>query len=114
MRRAKAVPGRQRLPAELPDLQRTLDALGVVGRQARGGGGVHAGQFGVQGGPALPGGTFVQRLAHLRVGTRHGVQPVAQRLEVQHGAAHQQRQAAACADLARQAAVASATKRAAE
>jgi hypothetical protein len=93
-----SVKARQRLARHMPHLQRALDALAVAGRQAGGGGGVHAGQFGVQRGPALaaPG---LQPRAHGGVGGGHVVNAVEQRLEIQHGAAHQQRQGAARADL---------------
>jgi hypothetical protein len=83
----------QRLAGNLPHLQGALDALAVAGRQALGGDRVHLGQQGVHGGPADVGGLGIQRGAHLRVGGRHLVQSLKQRLEVQHGAAHQQRHA---------------------
>jgi hypothetical protein len=51
---------------------------------------------------------------HLRVGLGHGVQAFAQRLEVQHGAAHQQRQAARARASSAARRRASAAKRAAE
>ena len=62
------VPRRQGLARESPDLQRPLDALRVVGRQARGSGRVHPCQFGMQGGPALLGGLRIQGGAHVGVG----------------------------------------------
>jgi hypothetical protein len=57
----------------------------------------------MQRGPALRGRFIGQRGAHGGVGLGHVVQAVEQRLEVQHGAAHQQRQLAARADLIDQA-----------
>ncbi len=86
----------------MPHLQRTLDALAVTGCQAGSRGRVYQGQFGMQRGPALLGGLRFQLRAHVGVGGGHVVNAVEQRLEVQHGAAHQQRQRAARADLGHQ------------
>ena len=69
------MPGRQRLATELPDLQRALDALGVVRRQAGGGDGVHALQLGVQGRPAFAGRAGID-------GGADGSLPEAQRAEL--------------------------------
>lgn len=44
---------RERLAGGEDDFQRPLDALRVIGGEPRGGGGVAAGEFGVQRGPAL-------------------------------------------------------------
>ena len=52
----------------------------------------------MHGGPAQLGGLRVQHGAHVGVGCGHIVEPVHQRLEIQHGAAHQQRYGLAGAD----------------
>ena len=83
-------------------LQRTLYTLAVLRRQARGGKGVHPRQLRMFGRPALRRGLLLQPGADGRVGRGHIVQPLLQRLEVQHAAAHQQRQLAALVDLAYQ------------
>jgi hypothetical protein len=98
------VKSRQRSPADAVHLQRALDALRVVGRQARGRGRVHARQRGVHRGPAFLPRLGVQLCPYGGVGRGHVVQAMRQRLEIQHGAAHQQRQPPARADLADQAA----------
>ena len=57
----------------------------------------------MHGRPADAGGLGVQPGAHLGVGGGHVVDAVEQRLEIQHGATHQQRDGAAGADLSDQA-----------
>jgi hypothetical protein len=91
---------RQRLAAAFPHLERALDALAVLRREPRGRHGVDLREPRVHGGPAVRGGFGVDARAHGRIGRGHGVDAVEQRLEIQHGAAHQQRQRAARADLA--------------
>ncbi|MCY1515204.1 hypothetical protein D9M68_497800 [compost metagenome] len=89
---------RQRLAAAFPHLERALDALAVLRCEPRGGDGVDLRQPRMHGRPAERGGFGVQARAHGGVGRGHGVDAVEQRLEVQHGAAHEQRQRAARAD----------------
>jgi len=94
-----SVKARQRLARDMPHLQRTLNALAVAGGQARGRHWVHTRQLGMQGRPALLGRLGFDLGAHLGVGGGHVVNAIKQGLEVQHGAAHQQWQCAARADL---------------
>ena len=95
----EAGPGPARHPKHF---QRPLDALRVAGRQPRRGRGVDPRQFGMQRRPALARRLRFQFGAHGRVGLRHRVESVEPGLEVQHGAAHQQRELAAGIDLAHQ------------
>ncbi len=93
---------RQGQAAGAVDLQRTLDALAVCGCQAGGGHRIHLRQFGVHRRPA-----FLLRLGFdggAQDGLRrwHGVYAVEQGFDIQHGPAHQQRQAIAPGDLADQ------------
>ena len=90
---------RQRLPGQPPDLQRALDALAVVGCQARGRGRVDAGQLLVHRRPADGARLRVQLLARGGVGGWQLGHAVAQGPEVQQGAAHEQGQRAARLDL---------------
>jgi hypothetical protein len=79
-----------------PHLQRALDALAVAGRQPRAvTGSTCASSACSAGQPFLGGASASSCGAHRGVGRGHVVQAVEQRLEIQHGAAHQQRQAAA-------------------
>jgi hypothetical protein len=56
------------------------------------------GKFGVQGGPALARRLGIEFCAHLGVGRWHGRQSLEQCLEIQHRAANQHGQRAACMD----------------
>ena len=94
--------GREGLACGGPDFEGAADALAVAGGQADGRLRVHLGQPCVQGGPAQLLGLLVDLGAHLRVGRGDVVQALQQRLEVQHGAAHQQRCFAACTNVAYQ------------
>jgi hypothetical protein len=75
------VKGRQRSPADAVHLQRALDALRVVGRQARGRGRVHARQLGVHRGPAFLASLGVQLGAHGGVGGGMSSRPVVSALK---------------------------------
>jgi hypothetical protein len=87
---------------EPPHLQRALDALAVARRQARGGQRVDARQLGVQRRPAL-GAACASSCARTLASAGGMSSRPSQRLEVQHGAAHQQRRAPARADVGDQA-----------
>ena len=87
----------------MPHLQCALNALAVARCQAGGGGGVYLGQLGVHAGPANGLGLGFELGAHFGVGGGHVVNAVQQRLEVQHGAAHQQGQCTTGADLGNEA-----------
>lgn len=93
---------RQRPATDLPDLERACDALAVARRQASCGDRVDFGQLGMQGRPADLGRLTGNVFAHLGVRRRHVVQTVDQGLEIQHGAAHQQRLPAPLSDLLNQ------------
>ena len=95
----RAVPRRERPAAEAVHLERALDALAVVGRQARGGRRVDRRELGVQRGPAVARGALRRSRRAPPRRRRHRVEAVEQRLEVEHRAADQQRQRAARADL---------------
>ena len=71
------------------DLQGTLDALGVMGREARRGVRVEAGEFGMQDRPAVPRGSVFDGAAQFGVRLRQFRQAVPQGFVVEHGAAHQ-------------------------
>ena len=86
------------------DLERALHALRVAGREARGRARIDARELGVQRRIAVARGFGGERGTHLRVGRRHRIEAVEQRLEVEHRAADQQRQPAARADVTDQAA----------
>ena len=90
---------RHRRAGHAKDFQRALDALRVRGLQARRALGIDARELGVQRRPPATAGIGVDCGAHLRIGGRQLREPVAQRLEVQHGAAHQHGDAPACGDL---------------
>ena len=92
----------ERLARDFPNFQRALDALAVGGGQARGGHWVYLRQLSVQRRPALLQSPRFDALAHVGIGSRHGVKAVHQRLEIQHGAADEQRQRAARANLGNQ------------
>ncbi len=90
-------------PARHPEhFQRPLDALRIAGRQPGRGRRVDPRQFRMQRRPALARRLRFQFGAHGRVGLGHRVESVEPGLEVQHGAAHQQRELAARIDLAHQ------------
>ena len=82
------------MAADPPDFKRAANALGVGGRQPGGGLGVDSGELRVHGGPTDGGGFGLDGRAHAGVGGGHLVQALPQGLEVQHRAAHQNRQAA--------------------
>ena len=94
-----AVERRHRLAAHAVDLERARDALLVCGLQARGGDRVDPLQLAVERMQAFALQLLVERGTHAAVGGGHGVEPFEQRFVVQHRAAHEQRQLAACADL---------------
>ena len=87
------------LAAQSADFQGTLNALGIVRGKAGGGQRVAQGEFGMERGPAPFGGFLVQRGAEGGVGLWQVRQPLGQGFEIQHGAAHQQRNLAACGDV---------------
>ena len=95
--------GRHGLAGQGDDFQRAADALRVLRRQARGRDGVLLRQTRMHGGPADGGRIHFQLGAQGRIGAGQVVEAIGQALEVQHGAADQQRQLAACGDLAHQA-----------
>ena len=90
---------RHRLAAQRADLQRALDALGVVGRQTGRRFRVERRQFGVHRRPADARRFLFQFRAQGGVGAGQVVQSIGQPFEVQHGAADQQGQVAARAYL---------------
>ena len=94
---------RHRLPAEEIDFHRALDALRVGGMQAGGGFGIDLGQLGVQVFDAVLRDLGIQFSAQCGIGLRQRAQAFAQCLEVQHGAADQQRNLAARGDVRHQA-----------
>ena len=94
---------RQRLARDAKHLQRARNTLRVLRLQARCRHRVDPGQLGMQRRPAGHGGLAGQLGAHARIGFGHGVEPAGQRLEIKHGAAHQERQLAARPDLLHQA-----------
>ena len=93
-----AVPGRERPAADAVDLERALDALAVVRRQARRRRRVDRCELGVQRRPARAQRARVDVGTHRGIGLGQGIEAVEQRLEVQHRAADQQRHAAALAN----------------
>ena len=94
----RAVPGRERPAADAVDLERALDALAVVRRQARRCHRVDRRELGMQRGPARARArsSMSARTAGSASGKR--IEAVEQRLEVQHRAADQQRHVAALAN----------------
>ena len=101
--RAHPVRLRQRAAGELPNLERTLDPLRIIGFQALRGDGVDLRQLRMQRRPAVRCGLGVDRGPHLRVAFGQRIEPVEQGLHIQHRAAHQQRGTAARVDLGDQA-----------
>ena len=69
------MPVRHRSPAQPPDLERALDALGIGRCQARRGLRVDECELGMQRRPAAPGGVGVEFGTHGGIGCRHGRQP---------------------------------------
>ena len=96
--RLAAVKRGQGTAGEPPDFERAPDALRIKGLQPRGRDRIAARELGVQRRPSLPARLRLQRGAHGRIGLGHGVQAVDQGLEIEHGAADQQGQAAARRD----------------
>lgn len=94
---------RHRLPAQHEHFERTLDPLRIVRCEPRGRVGVDLREPRVQRGPAIALGFGIERRAHVRIGARQVIEPLRQRLVVQHRAAREQRRAAARGDLADQA-----------
>ncbi|MOA13784.1 hypothetical protein D3C78_1338470 [compost metagenome] len=94
---------RQRLAGNPEDFERALDALAVAGREPGRRDGVDLGQLGMHAMPADGSGLCFELGAHGRIGRGHVVHAVEQGLEVQHGAADQQRQRTARADFGDQA-----------
>ena len=84
---------------EAQHLDGTLDALRIGGLQARSGFRVQARQFGMQGRPAVGGGFDVDCGAQSGIRLRQVCEAFAQRFHIQHGAAHQQRNAARRGDV---------------
>jgi hypothetical protein len=89
----------QRAAGKAHDFQRALDALGVAGFEARRRLRIECRQFGMQGRPAARGGFGIDSGAQRGVGLRQVGQSFAQSLDVEHGAAHQQRDAACRGDV---------------
>ena len=85
------VPGRERPAADAVDFERALDPLRVVRREPGGGHGIDRRQLGVQCRPALTGGARIDLGANRGIGLRHGIEPVEQRLVVEHRPADQER-----------------------
>lgn len=94
---------RHRLPAQHEHFERPLDPLRIVRREPRGRVGIDLREPRVQGGPAIARGFRIESRAHVRIGAGQVVEPLRQRLVVQHRAAREQRRAAARGDLTDQA-----------
>ncbi|MNU45148.1 hypothetical protein D3C71_339860 [compost metagenome] len=95
--------GRHGLAGQGDDFQRAADALRVLRRQARGRDGILLRQARMHGGPADGGRVFFQLGAQHGIGTGQIVEAIGQAFKIQHGAADEQRQLAACRDFAHQA-----------
>lgn len=93
---------RHRLSAQHEDFQCALNSLRIVRREPRGRVGIDLREPRVQRGPAVARGVGIECRTDLRIGARQVVEPLRQRLVVQHRAAREQRRAAARDDLADQ------------
>ena len=76
-----------------------LQSLRIIGVNALRRFRIHLLQLRVDSGPALRKCSGGDLLPDVRIGTRHGGQAVAQRLEIEHGPANQQRNATASANI---------------
>ena len=83
--------GGHALPAQAVNLQRAQQTLRVIGMNTRGRFRIDSTQLLMQHLPALASRLSLQLRTQSGVGCRHISQPLQQCLEIQHGAAHQQR-----------------------
>ena len=86
------------LPRDAIHLQSTLYPLCIIGLQTGCGYGVNFSQFAMHARPAKLSGFLLQFGPNLCIRRRHVVQAVKQCFEIQHRAAHQQRQMTASGD----------------
>ena len=93
----------ERPAGEQPHFQCAFDALAVAGLEAVGGSGVGLLQLGIEVQQAVLLFLLLQLAADLRIGGRQAVEAIDEGVVIHHGAAHNQRQAAARVDFAAQA-----------